>query len=129
MHACGQPGSCEADHVAPATLVADLAWCGREALRDPPRLDRRRAPRWAVEGTATLLGLGTELGMLAELVRLEGSPWWLSGLANAAVPAGTRVSVGFSAPDGRPATGTVERCEERGTGRFHLAVRFDGAPG
>lgn len=129
MHACGQTAFCDTDHAAPAALAASLAWCGREALRDPPRLDRRRAPRWAVEGTATLLGLGTGLGTLAELVRLEGSPWWLSGIAGAAVPVGTRVSVGFSAPDGRPATGTVERCEERGAGRHHLAVRFDGAPG
>ena len=84
---------------------------------------KRGAPR--VARTSPSAGLGT----LAELVRLEGSPWWLSGIAGAAVPVGTRVSVGFSAPDGRPATGTVERCEERGAGRHHLAVRFDGAPG
>jgi hypothetical protein len=111
-----------------AVLEIEAAWPGREALRDPPRLDQRRTPRWPVEGTATLLGLGGELGLLAELGRLEGAPWWLSGVGRTAVAEGTRVSVGFSAPDGRPATGTVVRCEERGFGWHRIAVRFDGAP-
>ncbi|MDI9404042.1 MAG: hypothetical protein QM516_09240, partial [Limnohabitans sp.] len=62
----------------------------------------------------------------AELTRLDGSPWWLGGDSTTSIAPGTRVSVGFSDPNGRPATATVERCEGMGQGRWRIAVRFDG---
>lgn len=101
-------------------------WEGRELLRADFRMDRRRAPRWWVRGTATLLSLGADMGILIELDRLDGSPWWIAGDSITPITVGTRVSVGFSDPSGRPAIAMVMRCERQGGGRYRVALRFDG---
>lgn len=108
-------------------LFAHATWPGREGLQSKFRCDRRQTARWVVPGRATILALGTELGNVSELTRLDGSPWWLAGDARESIAPGTRVSVGFSEPEGRPACGFVERCEGFGDGRFRVAIRFDGA--
>jgi hypothetical protein len=107
-------------------LFRDAAWPGRERLRQRFRCDRREQPRWPVVGSATILTLGAELGTVVELRRLDGAPWWLGGDSSTPIAPGTKVSVGFSHPDGRPARGVVARCEGFGEGRFRIAVRFDG---
>jgi hypothetical protein len=109
-------------------IFAGTAWPERAQLRARFRCDRRESPRWVVPGHATILALGGGLGNVIELSRLDGAPWWLAGDATEQIASGTRVSVGFSEPDGRPATGIVERCEGFGQGRFRIAIRFDGAP-
>ncbi|MEY5031919.1 MAG: hypothetical protein RL354_950 [Planctomycetota bacterium] len=80
-----------------------------------------------VRGTATMLALGVDLGVLVELDALECAPWWLAGSSSTPITVGTRVTIGFSHPDCRPSTAVVERCERRiGTEGYHIAVRFDG---
>ncbi|MFM7134701.1 MAG: hypothetical protein ACKO0W_10330 [Planctomycetota bacterium] len=96
----------------------------RRGLREPFRVDRRTAPRWKVDGQATLLGLGERMGVMAELDALEGGPWWLKGDAANPVDIGTRVSVGFSDPAARPANGEVIRCDLCQWGRYRIAVQF-----
>ena len=108
-----------------STLPA--SWPGRERLRPDFRLDRRRAPRWRLYGTATLLGLGADLGTMAELANLDCAPWWLAGESESCIVVGTRVSVGFSNPSCRPNWATVMRCERSREGRYRIALRFDGA--
>lgn len=103
------------------------SWPGRERLQPDFRLDRRRAPRWRLFGTATLLGLGPNLGMLLELTKLDCSPWWLAGESESCIVVGTKVSVGFSNPACRPNTATVMRCECTRVGNYRIAMRFDGA--
>lgn len=108
-------------------IFAHATWPGRDGLQSRFRCDRRQSARWVVPGHATILSLGAELGNLIELTRLDGAPWWLAGDARESIAPGTRVSVGFSEPEGRPACGFVERCEGFGDGRFRVAIRFDGA--
>jgi hypothetical protein len=107
-------------------IFREATWPGRDRLRQRFRCDRRENSRWIVAGTATILTLGAELGTVVELERLDGSPWWLAGDSSVAVAPGTKVSIGFSHPDGRPARGFVARCEGFGEGRFRIAVRFEG---
>lgn len=107
-------------------LPAERYWPSRERLRPDFRVDRRRNPRWQVRGRATILTLGVDLGVVVELDRLDGAPWWIGGDASTPVKVGSRVSVGFSAPEGRPATGEVMRCEPKGAGWYRVAIRFDG---
>jgi hypothetical protein len=102
-------------------------WPGRERLTPDFRLDRRRAPRWRIHGTTTLLGLGVDLGKLLELSNLDCSPWWLAGDSSARTEVGMRVSVGFSNPMCRPNAGTIMRCERTHAGLYRIALRFDGA--
>lgn len=102
-------------------------WPGRELLRPDFRLERRRAPRWRVSGTATLLTLGVDLGFLVELDRLDCAPWWLAGESITPLTVGTRVSVGFSNPQCRPNPAVVMRCERLKCGRYRIALRFEGA--
>ncbi|MFM7260528.1 MAG: hypothetical protein ACKO3W_07980 [bacterium] len=106
-------------------ILPDAAWPGRDRLRQRFRCDRRESPRWPVLGNATILTLGAELGTVVELTRLDGSPWWLGGDATTPLAVGTKVSVGFSHPGGRPARGVIARCEGFGEGRFRMAVRFE----
>jgi len=106
-------------------LFRDAVWPGRDRLRQRFRCDRRETPRWSVAGSATILTLGTELGTVVELTRLDGAPWWLGGDAVVPIAPGTKVSIGFSHPDGRPARGVVVRCEGFGEGRYRIAVRFE----
>jgi len=80
-------------------------------------VDRRLDGRWRVRGHASVLGLGTCLGMMAELEDLYGAPWWIGGTSDRRIAPGTRVSVGFSDPNGRPAQGIVMRCDPRGDDR------------
>jgi hypothetical protein len=126
VEACEFGSTCR-DSSRIEAIFSNTSWPGRDALQPRFRCNRRQSPRWTVPGHATILALGTELGNLIELARLDGSPWWLAGDASESMPAGTRVSVGFSEPDGRPAYGFVERCEGFGEGRFRIAIRFDGA--
>jgi hypothetical protein len=126
VEACEFGSTCR-DSSRIEAIFSNTSWPGRDALQPRFRCNRRQSPRWTVPGHATILALGTELGNLIELTRLDGSPWWLAGDASESMPAGTRVSVGFSEPDGRPACGFVERCEGFGEGRFRIAIRFDGA--
>lgn len=98
-----------------------------DELRRPFRVNRRSAPRWRVDGHATLMGLGAELGSIVELSDLHGAPWWLDGFAPRAAEIGTRVTVGFSDPGAQPAAGRVERCEPSSGGGYRIAVRFDGS--
>lgn len=100
-------------------------WPFEELLRADFRVERRRNPRWKVAGHATLLGLGPALGLMVELDELDGSPWWIGGSAISAVPEGTKVSVGFSDPNGRPAQGVVMRCEKKRDDRYRIAIRFE----
>lgn len=102
-------------------------WPGRECLLTAFRVNRRSSDRWALRGTATLLSLGADLGLVVELDRLAGAPWWLAGSSITPLTVGTRVSVGFSDPCCRPGTAVVVRCE-RSSGRapYRIAVRFDG---
>jgi hypothetical protein len=102
-------------------------WPGRERLTPDFRLDRRRSPRWRIHGTTTLLGLGVDLGKLLELSNLDCSPWWLAGDSQTRAEVGMRVSVGFSNPMCRPNAATVMRCERTASGRYRIALRFDGA--
>jgi hypothetical protein len=127
VEACEFGSTCR-DSSRIEAIFSNTSWPGRDALQPRFRCNRRQSPRWVVPGHATILALGTELGNLIELARLDGSPWWLAGDASESMPAGTRVSVGFSEPDGRPACGFVERCEGFGEGCFRIAIRFDGAP-
>ena len=106
--------------------VRDYRWPQRDRLRPDFRIDRRSNPRWPVRGNASVLPLGADLGVVVELDRLDGSPWWIGGDATTPLRVGARVSVGFSAPDGRPATGSVMRCEPKSDERFRIAIRFDG---
>lgn len=101
-------------------------WPARERLRPDFRVERRRNPRWPVRGMATVLPLGVDLGVVVELDRLDGAPWWIGGDAVTPLRVGARVSVGFSAPEGRPATGEIMRCEPKADGRYRIAIRFDG---
>lgn len=101
-------------------------WHGREALTRRFRIERRGQRRQSVSGTATILGLGAELGRLIELTRLDSAPWWLGGDSLEPVPVGIRVTVGFSRPDARPASALVRRCEPMPNGLFRVAVEFDG---
>jgi len=112
------------DRVAGIARVGDHAGA---VLVERFRLDRRRAPRWRLFGTATLLGLGPNLGMLLELTKLDCSPWWLAGESESCIVVGTKVSVGFSNPACRPNTATVMRCECTRVGNYRIALRFDGA--
>jgi hypothetical protein len=102
-------------------------WPFVELLATDFRVERRRNPRWKVEGRASLLFLGSGLGKVLELDELDGSPWWIGGNSDAPAEVGTRVSVGFSDPLSRPAQGVVMRCERKGR-HFRIAVRFDEAP-
>lgn len=102
-------------------------WPLKELLARDFRVDRRSEARWPVKGSATLLGLGAALGAMVELDELAGAPWWLSGMARGAMPAGTKVSIGFSEPDARPASGTVVRAVPVRDGVWSIAVRFDEA--
>lgn len=105
----------------------DAWWPGRERLRPDFRIDRRGGCRWAVRGTATMLALGVDLGVLVELDALECAPWWLAGSSITPITVGTRVTIGFSHPHCRPSTAIVERCERRpGAEGYRIAVRFDG---
>ncbi len=105
---------------------ADGGWPFVELLAADFKVDRRQNPRWKVPGTASLLGLGNSLGTLVELDELDGAPWWIGGNADAPLPAGTRVSVGFSDPSARPAEGLVMRCERKGS-CYRIAVKFAAA--
>jgi len=100
-------------------------WPLRELLAQDFRVDRRARSRWPVAGGATLLGLGAALGAVVELDELVGAPWWLSGTARTPLAAGTRVSIGFSDPEARTATGTVLRCVPTQGDAWRIAVRFD----
>lgn len=119
-------------HPSASAWGARWDWPLRELLAPDFRVDRRSAARWPVAGTATLLALGSGLGVVVEIDSLEGSPWWLSGFTSTPIEPGTRVSVGFSDPHGRPASGVVERCratpraQSGGAdgGRFQVAIRF-----
>jgi hypothetical protein len=102
-------------------------WPLRELLAQDFRVDRRGGARWPVAGSATLLGLGVSLGLVVELDRLTGAPWWLSGTARERVAVGTKVSIGFSDPAARPAAGTVVRAVRDGDDAWRVAVRFDEA--
>ncbi len=102
-------------------------WPGRERLEPVFRLNRRRSERWSLRGTATLLSLGADLGVLIELDRLDCAPWWLAGDSITPITVGARVSIGFSDPACRPAIAVVRRCERTPAGRYRVAVRFDGA--
>lgn len=104
-----------------------MSWPGREQLRPDFRLERRRAMRWRLAGTATLLTLGVDLGFLVELDRLDCAPWWLAGESITPLTVGTRVSVGFSNPSCRPNPAVVMRCERLKCGRYRIAMRFEGA--
>ena len=106
-------------------IFTQAHWPERSALREAFLLNRRRSDRWSVPGTASLLTLGESLGLLTDLHTLSGSPWWLAGYSATAVPAGMRVSIGFSDPAGRSASGTVMRCEGFGERQFRIALRFD----
>jgi len=99
----------------------------RELLAQDFRVDRRHGARWPVAGSATLLGLGAALGLVVELDELTGAPWWISGTTREAVPVGTKVSIGFSDPGARPASGTVVRAVRRDDDAWRVAVRFDEA--
>ena len=101
-------------------------WQGREALTRQFRIERRTQRRHPVDGTATILGLGADLGRLIELTRLDSAPWWLAGDALEPVPVGARVTVGFSRPDARPASAVVRRCQRLPSGLHRVAVEFDG---
>ena len=102
-------------------------WPGRERLVADFRIDRRRADRWLQWGSATLLSLGANLGLLVELENLECAPWWLSGTSETPITVGTRVSVGFSDPCSRASIAVVMRCERAGAGgRYRITARFDG---
>jgi hypothetical protein len=105
---------------------ADGGWPFVELLAADFKVERRQNPRWKVPGTASLLGLGNSLGTLVELDELDGAPWWIGGNADAPLPAGTRVSVGFSDPSARPAEGLVMRCERKGSS-YRIAVKFAAA--
>jgi len=96
----------------------------RSPLSHGFRVDRRTEPRWRLEGTATLLTLGTVLGTMVELHGLEGAPWWISGVSEKPLPVGARVSIGFSDPSCRPGCGVIERCNPCCDGGFRFAVRF-----
>jgi hypothetical protein len=101
----------------------------------PFRFERRETPRWKLEGSASVIALGAELGETFELTTLEGAPWWLQGMCQGgmcqgsakAPPIGIEVSVGFSNPEFRHARAIVERIEtcEQGT---RVALRFIDAP-
>lgn len=110
----------------PMAALSIDGWSERELLRPDFRVDRRRAPRWRVPGTATLLTLGVDLGFLVELDRLDCAPWWLAGDSITPMTVGTRVSVGFSCPSCRPNAALVMRCERQKNGRYRIALRFDG---
>ena len=116
-----------ATHSSFERILSNVDWPGRGRLRSEFRLDRRTSPRWRIPGNATILSLGHELGLVVELHGLDGSPWWLAGDSITPVAENMRVSVGFSDPNGRPATGIVMRCDNFGEGRFRIAIRFDGA--
>lgn len=112
----------------PARSVSwSVPWHGREALLRCFRIDRRAQPRAALQGSATILGLGTEIGRIIELTRLDSAPWWVGGDALEPVPVGIRVAVGFSAAEARPASAVVRRCERQPDGSFRVALQFDGA--
>ncbi|MBI1304057.1 MAG: hypothetical protein GC172_09755 [Phycisphaera sp.] len=102
-------------------------WPLRELLAQDFRVERRTTPRWPVAGSATLLGLGAGLGAVVELDGLVGAPWWLSGTAREKLAVGTKVSIGFSDPDARPASGTVVRAVRQDGDAWRIAVRFDEA--
>jgi hypothetical protein len=102
-------------------------WPLRELLTQDFRVNRRGRSRWPVAGGATLLGLGADLGKVVELDDLVGAPWWLSGTAHEAISAGTKVSIGFSDPAARPASGMVVRAVRQGDDAWRIAVRFDDA--
>lgn len=101
-------------------------WPGREHLQPTFRLERRRTERWRLHGTATMLSLGVDMGMLIELDHLDCAPWWLAGESITPITVGMRVSIGFSNPACRPNTAVVMRCERLRSGRYRVAVRFDG---
>lgn len=102
-------------------------WPGRERLRPDFRIDRRSTPRWRLHGTATLLTLGVDLGIVVELKDLDCAPWWLAGESEIPLAVGMRVSVGFSNPTCRPNLAVVMRCERARSGKYRIAVRFEGA--
>jgi len=114
-------------HEVQRAPVLPAWWPGRERLTPDFRLDRRRAPRWRVYGTTTLLALGADLGKLLELSNLDCAPWWLAGDSQTRATVGMRVSVGFSNPMCRPNAATIMRCERTPTGVYRIAMRFDGA--
>jgi hypothetical protein len=103
-----------------------LWWPARERLRPNFRLNRRCTDRWDLEGEATILALGVDLGVIAELRHLDCAPWWIAGDSERPVAVGSRVCVGFSAVECRPATAEVRRCERRQGGEYRIALRFDG---
>jgi hypothetical protein len=107
-------------------IFAEAHWPARSNLRSAFKLDRRASERWSVEGTASVLTLGHDLGVVIELHNLDGAAWWLAGFSSAPLAVGSRVSVGFSDPSARPATATVARCEGFGEAQFRLALQFDG---
>lgn len=96
----------------------------------PFRFERRETPRWKLEGSASVIALGAELGETFELTALEGAPWWLQGMCRQPQPLpaiGAEVTVGFSNPEFRHSRAIVERIEtcEQGT---RIALRFIDAP-
>jgi hypothetical protein len=101
-------------------------WPARERLRPSFRLNRRCTDRWELEGEATILTLGVDLGVIAELRNLDCAPWWIAGDSETPVAVGSRVCVGFSSIDGRPATAHVRRCERKRDGAYRIALEFDG---
>jgi hypothetical protein len=103
-----------------------LWWPAREQLRPTFRLNRRCTDRWELDGVATVLALGTDLGVITELTSLDCAPWWIAGESVIPVAVGARVSVGFSARECRPASAEVRRCERLRAGTYRIALRFDG---
>ena len=118
---------CAAIDLVAATAAWSTPWQGRELLTRRFRIERRDRSRHPVDGTATILGLGAELGRMIELTRLDTAPWWLGGDALEPVAVGIRVSVGFSRPDARPASAVVRRCDRLPGGLHRIALEFDGA--
>lgn len=126
MAAVPQPIPCHAPLPVPRVSWS-VPWHGRKALVASFRIDRRAQPRASLPGSITILGLGTEIGRIVELTRLDSAPWWVAGDAADPIPVGIRVSVGFSASDARPASAVVRRCQRRPDGTYRVAVQFDGA--
>jgi hypothetical protein len=87
--------------------------------------DRRRAPRTAIECSATAFCLGRRFGEIHELRTIDYSPCGISAEAHAQLEPGMIVSIGMSSPGCAAGCGHVVRCERAEHG-YHVAVCFDG---
>ncbi len=91
----------------------------------PFRFERRELDRWPVNVHATAFQVGgADFGAMHEMRVTDYGDGGVGAISRTALPPGTAVSIGFSAPGMIAKRGTVLRCDPDGDG-YRVAIQFE----